>query len=392
MQSFTYCSPTDIVFGKGAEENLSRMVQKHGGKRVFLVYGGESAIKTGLLSRLERNLTENGMAFYAMGGVQPNPRVSLARRMTREAISFKVDFIVGAGGGSVLDTAKAVAHGVANPTIDIWDFWTGRAKLEHSLPIGAIPTMPAAGSETSDSAVLTNEEMGLKLGLSSFFNRPTFALMNPELAYTLPPYQLSCGLADILMHTLERYMSVVDGNHLTDLFAESLMKDVIAAAKVLKDKPQDYDAMSEAAWCASVSHTDFTGLGRPKDFSVHKLSFSLSADYDIAHGAALTALWGSWAHFVQKKVPHRFTRFADTVWEVHEGSEEERGALGIHRAEEFFRFLGLPTSMRELGISLQETDLARMANEVTKQGKVQIGTFYPLDRDLVLEVYRRANR
>ncbi|MDY4417542.1 iron-containing alcohol dehydrogenase, partial [Selenomonas sp.] len=209
MQNFTFKCPTDITFGRGAEEQVGKKIKEYGGTHVFIVYGGGSVVRSGLLARVERTLTEAGIAFTVRGGVQPNPLVSHAREGVREAIAFHADFILAVGGGSVIDTAKAIAHGVANPKTDIWDFWSGRAKLEASTPVAVVLTLAAAGSETSDSAVLTNEEMGIKGGINTPFNRPTLAFLNPELTYTVPQKQLVAGISDILMHTLERYFTDV---------------------------------------------------------------------------------------------------------------------------------------------------------------------------------------
>ena len=222
MQSFEFYCPTEIVFGKGAESKAADKIKKHGGSKVFVVYGGGSVVKSGLLAKIEKELTEAGLGFKALGGVKPNPRVALAREGVKQALDFGADFVLGVGGGSVIDTAKAIAHGIANPDIDIWEFWAGRASLTKTTPVGAVLTIAAAGSETSNSAVLTNEETGKKAGINTDLNRPVFAIMNPELTYTLPPKQIACGISDIMMHTLERYFTNETGNEFTDRVAEAL--------------------------------------------------------------------------------------------------------------------------------------------------------------------------
>lgn len=393
MQSFTFKCPTEIVFGKDAELEVAEKIRKYGGHHVFIVYGGGSVVRSGLLARVERCLTSSGFAFEVLGGVQPNPRLSLAREGVREALAIQADFILAIGGGSVIDTAKAIAHGVANPGTDIWDFWTGKAPLTKTTPVGAVLTIAAAGSETSDSAVITNEELGKKAGLNSEFNRPAVAFMNPELTFTLPKEQIACGVSDILMHTLERYFTPVKGNLFTDLVAEALMKNVIAHARIAMANRKDYDAMSEIMWCGSVSHNGFTELGRKKDFSVHKLGHELGGRFDVAHGASLTALWGSWARYVYQDDPERFARYAERIWDVDSGTAEERARAGIRRTEEFFREIDMPTNFTELGIGVQtEETIEYLADMCTGNGTKQVGFFHPIDKKAAMEIYRMANK
>ena len=228
MQSFSYYCPTKVLFGKDSEQQVAQQVQEFGGSRVFVVYGGGSVVRSGLLGRVQSALDGANLPCRMLGGVQPNPRLGLARQGVQEALSFGADFILAVGGGSVIDTAKAIAHGVAEPSVDIWDYWEGARTVQKSLPVGVILTISAAGSEMSDSSVLTNEGTGVKRGLSTPFNRPRFAVMNPELTYTLPAYQVACGIVDIMMHTLDRYFTPTKGNQLTDAFAEALLRTVIA--------------------------------------------------------------------------------------------------------------------------------------------------------------------
>ena len=395
MQNFTFKCPTDITFGRGAEEQVGKKIKEYGGTHVFIVYGGGSVVRSGLLARVERTLTEAGIAFTVRGGVQPNPLVSHAREGVREAIAFHADFILAVGGGSVIDTAKAIAHGVANPKTDIWDFWSGRAKLEASTPVAVVLTLAAAGSETSDSAVLTNEEMGIKGGINTPFNRPTLAFLNPELTYTVPQKQLVAGISDILMHTLERYFTdVKEENRLTDLIAESLLKDVVASARVAVKDPTNYDAMSEIMWAGSVSHCDLTELGRRKDFSCHKLGHALSAKFNTTHGESLTAVWGAWAEYVHEDDLARFAHFAEAVWDVPKdfGDDRAKAEGGIYRQVAFFREIGMPTSLSELpsGI-LKDTTIHDLSDLVTAKGTKTVGCFHPLDWKAVNDIYTKAN-
>lgn len=289
MHSFTQYTPTRIVFGKETEKQTGQLAKQCGASRVFVVYGGGSVVRSGLLDRVTASLEEAGLTYKALGGVKPNPRLSFARQAVEMSKEFGSDFVLAVGGGSVIDTAKAVAHGTANPDTDIWDFWSRKKTVEKSMPVGVVLTLAAAGSETSDSAVLTNEETQIKRGLSTDFNRPAFAVMNPELTYTLPKYQVGCGIVDIMMHTLDRYFTPTENNELTDEIAEGLLRTVIRnGAAAIKDS-HDYNAMSEIMWAGSLSHNGLTGLGAEKDFAVHQLGHELSAKFDIAHGASLSA-------------------------------------------------------------------------------------------------------
>ena len=393
MQSFTFKCPTEIVFGAEAELTVAEKIRKYGGHHIYIIYGGGSVVKNGLLARIERCLTSGGLAFEVLGGVQPNPRLAFAREGVREALAFQSDFILAVGGGSVIDTAKAIAHGVANPGVDIWDFWSGKVPLTKTTPVGAVVTIAAAGSETSDSSVLTNEGTGKKAGLSSELNRPAVAFMNPELTYTLPKWQIACGIADILMHTLERYFAPTEGNSFTDLVAEALMRNVIAKGRIAMANRKDYDAMSELLWCGSISHNGFTGLGREKDFSVHKLGHELSGKFDVSHGASLTAVWGTWARYVCQESPARFAQYAVRVWDIDSGTAEERARAGIRRTEEYFRELGLPTNFTELGIGVQKPEsLEYLADMCTNHNTKTIGVFCPLHREEILTIYSAANK
>ena len=325
MKDFTYHCPTEVIFGLDAELKTAEAAVRHGGSRLLVVYGGGSAVKSGLLDRLCRSFQEAGLVFRLLGGVRPNPRLGFVREGIETAVDMEADMVIGVGGGSVIDTAKAIAHGAANPGCDLWDFWLLKTPLTKSLPVGAVVTIPAAGSEMSDSAVITNEETCEKRGLSSQLNRPAFAVLNPALASTLPAYQVACGVTDTLMHTLDRYFTSVTGNDLTDEIAEGLMRTVIRNGGRAVKNPADYDAMSEIMWSAAVSHNGLTGLGGAKDFACHQLGHAVSALYDKAHGATLSALWESWSRYVLPINPDRFRRYAKNVWGV-EGAEAGIGA------------------------------------------------------------------
>jgi len=346
-----------------------------------------------LLEKIKHSLTEGGLLFTTIGGVCPNPRLSLARKGVEKAKEFDANFILAVGGGSVIDTAKGIAHGVANPGTDIWRYWMNEAVLNKSMPVGVVLTIAAAGSETSDSAVLTDEVTSTKRGLGSDFNRPKFAIMNPELLYTLPSYQLSCGIVDIMMHTMDRYFTSTEGNELTDEIAESLLRVVIKNGKIAMKNPHDYQALSEVMWCGSISHNGLTGLGAVKDFAPHQLGHELSGKFDVAHGASLSTIWGSWAQYCYQTKPERFTRFARKVWGIEKNSSEETGRAAMDATVAFFTSLGMPTCFTELGIGVQNEEiLGELADRCVFYGKRKIGSFKELDRDDTYQIYKLANR
>lgn len=392
MQNFTYHIPTKVVFGKDAELKTASEIKKSNGSRVFVVYGGKSAVKSGLLARIEQELKAEGLAYRTLGGVKPNPLLSFARKGVEQAKEFGADFILAVGGGSVIDTAKGIAHGVANPETDIWQFWMGEQKVEKSLPVGVVLTISAAGSETSNSAVLTNEDTGVKRGLSCECNRPSFAIMNPELTFTLPSYQIACGITDIMMHTLDRYFTPTEGNELTDALAEALLRTVIANGTKAMANHEDYEAMSELMWCGSVSHNGLTGLGAQVDFAPHKLGHELSGKYDVAHGASLAAIWKAWATYVWKQKPERFVRFADKVWNIRKDNQEEAVLAGIDATVAYFKSIGMPTCFTELGIGVKdENTLLELSQRATHNDTFTFGSFKKIHQTDALEIYKLAN-
>ena len=391
MESFVYHMPTEIRFGPGSEDGAAELVRKYGGRRVLVVYGGGSAVKSGLIGRLTAQLEAAGLTAVPFGGAQPNPRLAHAREGAALARAQDVDFVLAVGGGSAIDTAKAVAHGAANPGVELWDFWLGKAALTRTTPVGVVLTIPAAGSETSDSAVLTNGDA--KRGLNSSLNRPVFAILDPRLAATLPKFQVACGVTDILMHTLDRYFNPVSDNETTDALAEALLRTVLRNGPAALENPGDEHAMSELMWCGSLSHNGLTGLGGKKDFAVHQLGHALSAKYDVAHGASLSAVWPAWARYVAGSDGfRRFAQFARRVWAVDEAGDEAAARLGIERQTAFFRSLGMPVSLPELGFGvLTEGDLADLAARCSYGHSRTIGSFRVLDAAAMAAVYRAAN-
>lgn len=396
MKKFVYYAPTEIVFGEHTEERVGELVKKYGGTRVFVVYGGQSAVKSGLIGSVTQHLEAAGLAVLAQGGVVPNPLLSTAREMAQAAIKFRADFILAVGGGSVIDTAKAVAHAAAAPGHDIWEFWTKAVPLAKSTPIGCVLTIAAAGSETSDSAVITNDDMTppTKRGITTDFNRCRFAVMNPELTMTLPLYQIGAGAADIFMHTAERYFAPILGNHLTDEMAEGLFRDIIEYGPKGVQDPQDYEAMSEIMWCGSVSHVGLTGigakgdLGRDGDWACHQLGMAISALYDSTHGATLTAVFAAWARYVMEENIARFARFARKVYGLTEADDHAAAEQGIEETNAFFKTLGMPLSLSELlGHPVTNEEIEALTTECTFGHTRSVGAFKVLQEDDIRAIY-----
>jgi len=387
MNDFVFHCPTEVIFGRDAEHQTGEAAKRHGGSRLLIVYGRGSAAQSGLLSRICDSIQNAGLSFKLLGGVMPNPRLGFVREGIKTARSMRADMIIGVGGGSVIDTAKAIAHGAANPETDVWDFWLNRKPLAKSLPVGAVLTIPAAGSEMSDSAVLTNEETQEKRGLGSQLNRPAFAILNPVLAATLPDFQVACGVVDILMHTMERYFSPVTGNDFTDEAAEALLRVVVRNGRLAVKDPSDYEAMSEIMWCSSVSHNGFTGLGGVKDFATHQLGHAIGGVYDIAHGATLSAVWDSWARYVLEANPSRFEKYARNVW------GEVDALAGIEKTVMFFKEIGMPVGFSELGIGvLSGAEIDNLALHCTYGKTRTIGSFMVLGYDDIRHIYNMANK
>ena len=389
--NFNYYTPTRVVFGKGTEEQTGALVKAQGCRKVLLHYGSGSARKTGLLDRIEKSLQEAGIAYVELGGVVPNPRLSLVYQGIALCRKEGVDFILAVGGGSVIDSAKAIGYGVVNEG-DVWELYDRKKQATGCLPIGVVLTIAAAGSEMSSSCVITKDEGGVKRGYASDYCRARFAIMNPELTTTLPDYQTACGCTDILMHTMERYFT--NGGHmeLTDSIAEGLMRTVLRNAEILRDHPDDYEARAEIMWAGSLSHNDLTGCGiQEKDFASHALEHEIGGMFDVAHGAGLAAVWGSWARYVLKDCMPRFSKFArDVMGVAQQGSEEEIALKGIEAMEDFYRSIDMPTNMRELGIAPTEEQMKTMAHMCSLAAGGCKGSARKLYEEDMLEIYRMA--
>lgn len=390
MNSFSFWNPTKVVFGVDTVRMVGDEIRTFGGTCVLVLYGGGGAVKNGLLEQTTTALTEAGLMHYTVGGIKPNPQVQAAQQIVDAHKNKQIDFVLGVGGGSVIDTAKAIAHGLSNPETPIWDFFLGRKKITASLPVGAIPTIAAAGSETSDSAVLTDQISGEKRGLGTPFNRPKFTIMDPVLTFTLPSRQTACGVTDILMHTMERYFAPDADNALTDGLAEALMRVVIAYGKEAMLRPDDYKARSELMWAGSLSHNGLTGLGQTKDFSVHQLGHALSAQYDIPHGESLSAVWPAWAQMVYQDDVPRFAQYARTVWQVIQPDDEEAARAGIDATTAYFRTLGMPVNISAVAGVLTTEEIDHLTALCTYHGTRTIGSFRILDSEAIRSIYRAS--
>jgi len=393
IKDFNYYAPTRVVFGRDSEKQLAQLVKANGGTRVLVHFGGGSARRSGLLDRTLASLDEAGIAHVELGGVVPNPMLSLVEQGIGLCRQEKVDFVLAVGGGSVIDSAKAIAYGVPYDG-QVWDFWDGKATPQQSLPIGVILTIPAAGSEMSSSCVITRDEGMLKRGFNSDLCRCRFCIMNPELTYTLPPYQTAAGATDIMMHTMERYFSKYEDMTLTDAISEALLRTVKDSVAVVLRQPEDYRHRAQIMWAGSLAHNDLTECGTEKDFATHRLEHELSAVYGVTHGAGLASLWGAWARYVLPRHVSRFAQFAVNVMGVaNDFTHPEATALkGIEAMEQFYRSIGMPTNISELlGRCLSLDELRELAERCSRGGTITVGAMEVIDREAMLAIYQMAN-
>lgn len=392
MENFAYYTPTKVVFGKDEEKNVGKLAKDFGAKKVLIHYGGGSAVRSGLIDRIKTSLSEENIAFVELGGVKPNPRLSLIYEGIKLAKENGVDFILAVGGGSVIDSAKGIGYGVANPDIEeVWDLYIGKKKTQKCTPIGVVLTIAAAGSEMSGGSVVTKEDEQLKRSYGCDNARPKFAIMNPELTYTLPKYQIACGVVDIMMHTMERYFSPVGNLELTDKIAEGLLKTMIKYGKLSLENPNNYEARAEIMWASSLAHNGLTGCGGIGDWSTHQLEHDLGGVYDIAHGAGLAAVWGSWARYVFKENPRRFAQFAENVFGIEKiGTDEEMAIKGIEAMENFYKDIEMPISISETGITLSDEDVEMLAEKCSNNGTRYIGSFKKLFKEDMAKIYSMA--
>lgn len=392
MKDFIYYAPTEVVFGEDSEKQVASLVKKYGGKRVLVHYGGQSAKKSGLLDNIFGLLNEGGIEFFELGGVVPNPRLSKVREGIALCREQKIDFILAVGGGSVIDSAKAIAYGVPYNG-DVWDFYLGKATAETCLPVATVLTIPAAGSEMSESSVITNEDGDVKLGYSNNISRPKFAIMNPVRTYTLPPYQTAAGVTDMIMHTMERYFTHDDDMTLTDSVAEALMRTLKDSVMEVLKNPTDYRHRAQIMWGGSVAHNGLTGCGLSDDWATHQLEHELSGMFDATHGAGLAAIWPSWARYVYKENVSRFVRFAVNVMGVeNDFTNPEATALkGIEAMEEFYHAIGMPINIHELiGREVTDKEILEMVRKCSRNYTTTQGRFKVLQVEDMEAIYRMA--
>ena len=393
MRSFEYFAPTKVIFGKDSHLQIGDILKKENCHKVLIHYGGKSAVASGLIDEVSGYLTDAGIDFVTLGGVVPNPRLSKVREGIELCKKENVDFILAVGGGSVIDSAKAIGYGVANPWTDVWNFYLKTEVPTACLPIGVIPTIAASGSEMSNSSVITNEDGWLKRGAAKCdLCRPKFALMNPKLTYSLPQYQTESGCVDILMHTMERYFVNIETMEMTDSISESLMQTVIYNARILMREPDNYTARAEIMWAGSLSHNGLTGCGTGGgDWACHQLEHELGGLYDVTHCAGLAAIWGSWARYVYDVNPERFAQFATNVFDIPCGLDFEKTALtGIEAMEDFFRSIKMPVSLHELGLDLDDQQIHELAFKCSYEDTRTIGVFKQLNMKDMEKIYTMA--
>lgn len=391
MFNFNYFTPTKVVFGKDTELQVADLIREFGGQKILIHYGGGSVIRTGLLGKITDILDNAGITYVTLGGAVPNPHLGLVYEGIDLCKKEGVDFILAVGGGSAIDSAKAIGYGVTNEG-DVWVFYDYKRQATACLPIGVVLTLSATGSEMSDSSVITKEDGLVKRGYSSDYCRPKFAIMNPELTMTLPDYQTSCGCTDIMMHTMERYFTQGGNMEITDSVAEGLIRTVMNNAKILVKDPKNYEARAEVMWAGSLAHNGLTGCGNDGgDWMSHKLEHELGGLYDVAHGAGLAAVWGSWARYVYKNCLPRFKKFAINVMGVADkGSDEEIALAGIEAMEDFYRAINMPTNFRELGIEVKDGDLEEMAHKCAVGVGGSMGSAKLLYEEDMLAIYKAA--
>ena len=395
MINFEFLVPTKVVFGKDTELETGRLVKEYGGHKVLIHWGGGYVRDTGLLARVEKSLDEAGVAYVELDGVVPNPRLSLAKKGVELCRKEGVDFVLAIGGGSAIDSAKTIAYGLAND-FALEDLFLGKVTTDKIAPIAAISTLAGTGSETSNSAVIDIDTMGdtiLKRSYNRECARPLFAIMNPELTYSVPAYQTAAPGADIMMHTMERYFTTVRDVQLTDAMAEGLLRTVKTAVPQALANPRDYAARANLLWAGSLSHNGLTGTGRVGDFACHAIEHEIGAIFDVAHGAGLTAIWSSWAKYVIDVDPERFAQFGVNVFGVENDFHDPKGTglRGIEAWDQWCHSIGMPTSLTELGIDPTDEQIHAMAQgAVDARGGDHAGNFLELHVDDIEKILRAA--
>ena len=387
MNNFNFYSPTYFAFGKGRENEAGKLVKRFGGSKVLIHYGGGSIIKSGLLDRVKVSLHNEGVAYIELGGVVPNPRSGLVYEGIELCRKEQVDFVLAVGGGSAIDSAKAIAIGAPYEG-DFWDFFKGK-RVDKALPVGTILTLSAAGSEGSANSVITHEDGMLKRGSGSELMRPVFSILNPELTCSLPAFQTACGATDMMAHVFERYFTNTKNVEITDRLCEAVLKTVIAETPKALANPDDYEARANIMWAGMVAHNDICGVGREQDWSTHQMEHELSALYDVAHGAGLAVMFPAWMKYVMHQDVLRFAQFAVRVWgcEMDFHHPEKTALEGIHRLEHFYTSIGMPIRFSQLGAKAE--DINQMIDNL-QIGQGTIGLFVKLAANDIKKIYELA--
>lgn len=392
--NFEFYAPTKVLFGKNAENEVGKQARAFGAASVLIVYGGGSVKRSGLLGKVEAALGVEEIAFQKLGGVVPNPRLDKVYEGIRMGKEHNVDFLLAVGGGSAIDTAKAIAYGLAEPDQDVWELFEHTRMAQKCLPVAAVLTIAAAGSETSKGCVITNQRTGEKRAYDDNLARPKFAVMNPEYTKTLPDYQTESGCVDIMMHTMERYFTNGGNMEITDALAEGLLRTVMKNAVKLHHEPGDYDARAEIMWAGSLAHNDLTGCGNDGgDFMSHKLEHELGGMFDVTHGAGLAAVWPSWARYVYKECLPRFVRYARNVMGISiKGTDEEIAEAGIRAMEDFYHSIGMPVNLDELGIHPTDEQVEELAERCVVASGNHTGSAKKLSREDMVRIYTNARK
>lgn len=388
MDKFTYCTPTKYIFGRDAEMQAGKELLALDLDRVLVCYGGGSVVRSGLLDRVETALAQAGITFVELGGIEPNPTDPKVREGIALCRQTGIRGILAVGGGSVIDTAKAIAAGVPYDG-DFWDFWAGTAVVSEALPIGVVLTIPAAGSEGSGNSVITLLDGMHKISLrTDFALRPKFALMNPELTFTLPPEQTAAGIADMMAHIFERYFSTTPDVQITDRVAEGVLMAIIEEAPKVMANPHDYQARANIMWSGTLAHNGICGTGRVEDWVSHFMEHEISAVYGVTHGAGLAVIQPAWMTYMAHHAPQKGAQLARRVFAVDEPDDTLAALQGIACLKAFYRSLGLPLTFAQLGIS--DPDIPLLVRKLHENKGETIGGYYRLTPAQTAEIYRLA--
>lgn len=388
MDNFTYCTPTKYVFGRGAELHVAEELTALGLNKVLVCYGGGSVVRSGLLARVLARLDEGGIAHTELGGIQPNPTDPKVREGIAMCRAENIGGLLAVGGGSVIDTAKAIAAGVPYEG-DFWDFWAGKAVVADALPVGVVLTIPAAGSEGSGNSVITLLDGMHKISLrTDYWLRPKFALLNPELTFTLPAEQTAAGIADMMAHIFERYFSLTEDTEVTDRVAEGVLTAIVTEAPKVMADPCDYQARANIMWCGTLAHNGICGTGRREDWVSHAMEHEISAVYGVTHGAGLAVVFPAWMTFMAHHRPQRGAQLARRVFGVAESDDTAAALEGISRLKDFFRSLGLPVTFTQLGVENPDIDL--LVGKLTENKGAKFGGYYEITPEVSAEIYRLA--